>query len=300
MSSPRRFQALELVTQAAQRGTSATVLVEGEEDLSDAWLLGQMLRPFAQQISFHGRGSWVDVIRDLEHLLPYSPPDQVFAVLDRDFASDEEVETCYAPGYRGHLFRWRRYTIENYLLEPDWIAEFVDTVLETVPPKLATPESVEKLMLGWCARLAPQVAGNWVIADLTRETMRRNLRVEARQYFEALTDRDSTWVLAELTKKYGGWGATYPALFTPDALQSRFQDRFAKIMAKIQLLSGAHEVINGRMLLKAFQAELPSSLRAYVRKPLILEASKQVPEDIRVLFEERILPRWRRAREGQA
>jgi len=67
----------------------------------------------------------------------------------------------------------------------------------------------------------------------------------------------------------------------------------------LQTLSTAHQVISGKILVKALYAELPGGAKPgkeYVRNRLVRMTSKQVPDDIRVLVEERILPRWRRAR----
>lgn len=300
------FAALDLDLQAALRGTSAAVLVEGDGGASDSWLLMQLLRPLAGQVTFYGRGGRLNVVRDLGTILPHSPPEQIFAIVDRDFGDDEQVETCYAPDYGGHLFLWRRFTIENYLLEPAWIADAVEEFYmhapERIPKSLRTAEATERFLFDWCRRLTPQVAGSWVISGLTREATRRSLPVEGRQYFDDLTDRDAAWVLAELTRKYGGWSRMYPELFSVEALKSRFEERLERASAQVQSLSDAHKVVSGKTLMKALYVALPAGPKPgkeYIRNRLVRMASKQVPVDIRALVEERILPRWRRARARQ-
>ena len=55
--------------------------------------------------------------------------------------------------------------------------------------------------------------------------------------------------------------------------------------------------------MKALYAELPGGRKPAwgdVRNRLVKLASKQVPDDIRILVEERILPRWRRVRDSGA
>jgi len=170
---------------------------------------------------------------------------------------------------------------------------------ERIPETLRTAEATERFLLDWCRRLVPQITGNWVISDLTREAKRQGLLVEARRYFDDLTDRNSDWVLAELTRQYGGWSEAYPELFDVEALKARFAGRLETVLARVQILSDAHQVVSGKILMKALYAELPGGAkpnREHFRNRLVLMSSTQVPDDIRILVEERILPRWRRAR----
>jgi len=305
VTKPRRFQTLDEVVLSLKSGSACAVLVEGEEQASDAWILKSvLLSAVGEEITFHGRDGRERLLSELPDIFRQLPNDRVFAILDRDFLEDELVEPRYAPDYSGHLFIWRRFTVENYLLEPSWIteavAEFYLHEPERIPETLRTAEATEGFLLDWCRRLAPQVAGNRVISDLTRETVRRGLSsVEARRYFDDLTDRDPEWVLAELTQKYGGWSKAHPGLFSVEVLQARFEDRLEGVLARVQTPSGAHQVVSGKILMKALYARLPGGTKPgkeYVRNRLVRMASKQAPDDIRILVEGRILPRWRHAR----
>jgi len=304
VTRPRPLQTLDEVILALRNGSACAVLVEGEEQASDAWVLRSILKTVAEKVTFHGRDGREKLLSELPDILRQLPRDSVFAILDRDFLDDSLVEPRYAPNFFGHLFIWRRFTIENYLLDPGWVteavAEFYMHEPERIPEALRKDEATEKFLLDWCRRLAPQVAGNWVISDLIREAKRRSLSsVEARRYFDDLTDRDSAWVLTELTRKYGGWSGAYPELFDVEALKAHFGNRLEAVLARVQVLSSAHQVVSGKLLMKALYAELPSGAkpsREYVRNRLVRMASTQVPDDIRILVEERILPRWRHAR----
>ena len=306
MTFPARFTSALEVVQAIRNGPSCAVLVEGEEQASDAWVLRYVLKDsLSEEVTFHGRDGRSNLLKELPDFVARLPADKVSAIVDRDFTEPAIVERTYPPDYAGHLFYWRRYCIENYLLEPAWIAEAVEEFYmhepDRIPLSLRTAEAAEKFLLNLAQRLSPQIAGNWVIADLSRQTIQRGLTVEARQYFDDLTDRDATWVLLELSRNYGGWGGTHPDLFSAEALKTRFDNRLAIVAAKAQTLSGAHEVISGKTLLKALYIELPTGQKPgkdYLRNRLVRMASKQVPDDIRILVAERIVPRWRRAREG--
>jgi len=303
MTSPTRFTSVSEVAQVITSGSSCAILVEGEERASDAWMLSYILKStVSESVTFHGRDGRANLLTELPNFITRLPEGKVAAIVDRDFTEDETVERTYVPDYSGHLFYWRCSCIENYLLEPAWIAEAVEEFYmhepERIPATLRTTASIESFLLDWSRRLAPQIAGNWVISDLRSETVRLSLSVEARQHFDDLTNRVPVWVLAELTRNYGGWGTTHPELFNAEALKACLDDRLAKVLVKVQTLSNAHEVVSGKFLLRALYAELPTSHkpnRDYMRNRLVRMASKQVPDDIRVLVEERILPRWRAA-----
>jgi hypothetical protein len=303
MTFPTRFTSTAEVVQVISSGSSCAILVEGEEQDSDAWVLRQITkRTVSSEVTFFGRGSRRDVLAQLPTFVSSLPERKVAAIVDRDFTSDEIVEQTYAPDYSGHLFYWRRSCIENYLLEPAWIAEFAEVLPGQVSERLATPEAVGEFLLDWSERLAPQIAGNWVISDLTSMSEQRRLMVTARAYFQELTHRDSAWVLNELTRNYGGWSETVPEYFSPSSVQALFEDKLAQAQHKIQSLDDAHQVVSGKLLLKALHQELPTAFKPrtiYIRNRLAQMASKQVPDDIHVLVEERILPRWRAARQAQ-
>ncbi|MBI3764085.1 MAG: hypothetical protein HY260_19765 [Chloroflexi bacterium] len=306
MTRPRPLRTLDEVVQTLRSGSACSVLVEGEEQASDAWILKSiLLDTLGEEVTFHGRDGRERLLSELPGFLQQFPNDRIFAILDRDFLEDGLVERGYAPNYPGHLFVWRRFTIENYLLEPAGVAEAIEEFYmhqpERISEALRSAETVEQFLLGWCRRLAPQVAGSWVISDLNREARGRGLSVEARRYFEDLTQRDSAWVLAELIRHYDGWRMAHPDLFNEGAVKARFEDRLNRVSAKAQTLSGAHQVVSGKVIMKALYAELPEGPKPgkeYVRNRLVRLASKQVPEDIRILVEERIIPRWRRMRSG--
>ncbi|MEK7277855.1 MAG: DUF4435 domain-containing protein [Chloroflexota bacterium] len=302
MTNPTRSRSTLEVIQAIRDGSTCAILVEGEEKASDAWMLRHILKDkISQEITFHGRDGRSNLLAELPTFIDQLPTGKVAAIVDRDFTGDDEVERTYSTDYSGHVFYWRRYCIENYLLEPELVSRCVNMAHsqhpESVPPALSTTETVEKYLLEWCKRLAPQVAGNWSIHELTQETDKQGLNVEARSYFKDVTDRDSARVLSELTRKYAGWSKEYPTLFGENSLRSRFTGKLKQVNEKVETLSGAHQVVDGKRFLKpALNRLLPSSLRPYFFSLLAELASQDPPLDIRALVEERILPRWRRAR----
>ncbi len=271
MSSPGRFTSAVEVVANIRSGSACAILVEGEERGSDAWILSYILKErVGEEVVFYGRDGRINLLAELPYFVSQLRNGQLAAVLDRDFADEATVAQTRAPDYAGHLFYWQWSCIEKFLLE-------------------------------WAQRLAPQTTGNWVISDLTREAAPHGVSITARTYFNDLTQRDSAWVLARLSEHYGGWSHGLPELFSPEALNARFEDRWANVAAKINTRPSAHEVISGKLLLKTLYLEMPSGPkppREHVRNRLVRMASKQAPDDIRSLVEDHILPRWRRARAG--
>ncbi len=302
MTRPTRFTSALEVVQTIRNGAACAVLVEGEEQGSDAWILRYILKEvISQEITFHGRDGRANLLAELPEFASRLPNGKVAAVLDRDFTDEETVELTYAPDYSGHIFYWRRYCIENYLLEPAWIAEVVETFYmhqsDKVPETLRSVETIEKFLLDWSQRLAPQVAGNWTIWVLNSEVRRHNLPVKV-EPFDDLFERNPDWVLEKLVQFYGGWGGALPELFSPEAIQSRFNDTLNIVSAKIQALTSLQQVVSGKILVNAVHKELPAPkpTKDQIRNRLMQNASKQAPEDIRTLIIDRILPRWRQAR----
>lgn len=303
MTLPARFTSTLQVVQTIRNGAACAVLVEGEEQASDAWILSYILKSrVGQAVTFHGRDGRTKLLAELPGFVEMLPAGKVAAIVDRDFAEPDVVERTYASEYVGHLFFWRRFCIENYLLEPAWLAGVIEEFYlhqpARIPPTLQTTQAVEHFLLDWSRRLTTQVAGNWVVADIARAVAKQSLSIAARPYFDDLIERDVHWVLTQLLQHYGGWSSVYPELVGAEALTKHLEARLAEVQGKVQPLSGAHEVVSGKALLKAVYAALPAGPKPaweHVRNRLVQLASRQVPNDVRFIVEERILPRWRQA-----
>lgn len=155
------FTDLDELVVRLRAGRSRIVLVEGPERGGDAWILQMLLPEVADQVLFLGRGSWQAVQTDANRLetLLQEPISRIYTIRDRDFLPTEEVLPGYDPQFSGHHFVWRRYTIENYLLEPDIIWEAAEYLLSRIGRKpdsasgfsqFAAP-AIERPRAGRCA-----------------------------------------------------------------------------------------------------------------------------------------------------
>lgn len=305
MSRARTFQSRETVLQEIRRGGLCAILVEGEEQGGDAGLLKYILREVTTEVSFFGRDGRSKVLADLQEMIGQLPEQRLFAILDRDFESSEAVEQGFHPEYRGHIFFWRRFTIENYLLEPAWVIKAIKAFYVNeplgIPAALQTEEAVEQFLLEWAKRLLPQVAGNATKAKLLIEINRRGLQAWGPPDFKELWERDAVFVRSRLMAHYSAWERDAPDPFTPEAISKRYDEQLTAAQSAIGNLNEVHKWVSGKRLLEALYQQLPSQQhKAHLRNQLAVFASESVPADMRTLVIDRILSRWRRAREGQA
>lgn len=303
MSQERSFQRQEAVLEEIRRGGRCAIVVEGEEQKGDAALLQFILREVTTQVTFFGWDGRPGLLKEFKAMVEQLPTGSLWAIVDRDFESDATVELTYQSDYKGHEFFWRRFTIENYLLEPAWIAEAVHEfyALEPgrIPSSLKTEVAIEKFLLDWAGRLCYQIAGNATIADLKMECERRKVEVYGRTYFGEAYERDSSHVHTQLITHYSGGAELAPDLLSVDALSRRYDEKLQMLQECTQSLTNMHKFISGKLLLKALYQELPKGSKPqadHLLGKLATLASKLVPDDIRTLVVEHILPRWRSAR----
>jgi len=304
VSRARTFQNPALVVQEIRRGGLCAILVEGEEQASDAALLKFILREVTTEVAFFGRDGRSKVLADLQEMIGQVPADRLYAIVDRDFQSDEAVEQGCRPDYQGHIFFWRRFILENYLLEPVWVIKAVKAFYVNepggIPAALQTEEAVEQFLLEWAKQLLPQVAGNATKAKLLVEITRRGLQVWGPPDFKELWERDTEFVRSRLIAHYSAWEKDAPDLFAHEAISKRYDEQLTAAQSAVENLNEVHKWVSGKLLLETLYQQLPSQQhKAYLRNQLAVSASESIPSDMRTLVIDRILSRWRRAREGQ-
>jgi len=106
------------------------LFVEGEtDDALDAVALRMLLGPF--DVKVRAAGGCDNVIAAAKAfarmgVVPGFGSAECYAVMDRDHRGDDETERTWAGGpfaeRRTHLY-WRRHEFENYLLEPEFLAQ---------------------------------------------------------------------------------------------------------------------------------------------------------------------------------
>jgi hypothetical protein len=151
MKSPH-LQGGALLT-ACAAGQGAVVVVEGERRQDDEWFYGQWFGHLGPRISFFAQNGWERVVAAVAYLRAELPHHAVFGIVDGDFI-DPASETSLEPG----IHRLPRYTLENYLLEPEgWFRVAERVTRGTLPDGWRTVEDVERRIddaFGECLSLA--------------------------------------------------------------------------------------------------------------------------------------------------
>ena len=298
-SLPEPLDALVNATLAAA-GAGIVVYVEGE---SDDFILSQMIGGLQGQVTFMARGNRDRVERDLDSVVPNFPKNRLFAIVDRDFAEDADIEPCYQPTFTDYLYVLRRSCIENYLLEPKWIPDALDIWYSTEdrPSCVRNAEATTQCLLSWGNRLAPQVAGNWVIADLRDEFERQNVLVAARESFEELYERSPAFVLEKLKEHYTRQASD---LLTEHDIEGRFNNRLEVVQESTKSIESLHKYISGKLLFRALCLELPAVKSGKprwetFRSALVKLHREHLPEDVSSIVGH-MLNRWQQERERAA
>jgi hypothetical protein len=99
-------------------GKDIAIIVEGESYEDDPWFYGQWFNDL--EVVFHPQNGWPRVIEAVTELRRRCPNVPIYGIIDRDFTDDTTLDAEFA---ELGILRTPRYTLENYLLEPECWAE---------------------------------------------------------------------------------------------------------------------------------------------------------------------------------
>lgn len=143
--------------------SAVVVFVEGKDSNSDKRILDQLVAPFVPGVNFVAGGSCENVFaagtRANNLLEEASTNGDFFAVVDRDYRDDAEVEAL-VKRYKGRLFVWDCHEKENLFLDPSILhatLEFLGHITDG-----ETPESVRNSLKETAAALKDWIAADWV------------------------------------------------------------------------------------------------------------------------------------------
>jgi hypothetical protein len=207
-----------------------------------------------------------------------------YGLLDRDFTSEDEVHASREPGSRVAIMR--RYTIENYLLEPAIIAAAVR--------KLGTPTGAEiqvwpdesqaqQKIHAWAAELALYAAANSIISQW-RSTIMHDRQLGFLRYFGPLPPVSQAQVVESLRRRL-------VALTPADQIEAVLSTRYERIKVDLGEWEGLHRWSHGKVLLenylypRVFEALKLSQARL---RDLLIEAGRGcIPAEL-----EELAQRW--------
>ncbi len=111
-------------------GHGIAVIVEGQTYADDPFYYGQWFDARRSEISFFPQNGWRQVLRAVAELRERNLAIPVYGIIDRDFCEAHQLDADFAE--RG-ILRSHRFTLENYLLEPEAWAEVFRFIFRPMP-----------------------------------------------------------------------------------------------------------------------------------------------------------------------
>jgi hypothetical protein len=199
-----------------------------------------------------------------------------YGLLDRDFASEEDVAASREPGRR--LSIMRRYCIENYLLKPPIIATAVRGLADHAPDWL-DEDHIRHRLEEWANEVALYAAANSIISEW-RNRIQYDRELGFLHYFGPLPPIPRVEVVESLSRRLA-------ALTPADQIESLLDNRHAQVSADLAEWDGLHRWINGKVLLENYfypHIFQPAGLSQSRARDLLIEAGRhQVPAELQEL-----------------
>jgi hypothetical protein len=152
-------------------GLGAIVFVEGELITDDQRFFQKWFDSRAREIRFFAQNGWKQVAAAVAEVRAELHDRRVFGIVDRDLGAAPSLDALGRPVSSDGVFRTARYTLENYLLEPEGWAK----VLNTYSGRKGLPA-------GWDSTEAVQQRiSEAVDACLAASAMNRTVRDEERR-----------------------------------------------------------------------------------------------------------------------
>lgn len=249
--------------------SAVVVFVEGKEANSDKLILDRLVAPQFPGVNFIAGGSCENILsvgtRANQLLGEACTNGDFFAILDRDYRIDEEVEKIVQQ-YSGRLFMWNVHEIENIFLNPSVVYETLSFLGLTTAGD--SENSVYQQIHG-----SAQSLREWIAADWAAWECEKQLQTPARR-IGGKDPRGSLEKYAESLK------AKATSLGDVSQLESRFQEKLEQVD---RLLATRNWLLRlpGKQILRKFVEDIPSlDSEAYLRTAVgvILDRKLEVPE----------------------
>lgn len=148
-------------------GKGLSVIIEGVHNGDDEWVYSQWFGNLAHLITFYPQDGYSKVIDAVETLRIEREQRHVAGIIDRDFSTQLIVRSQYEPNYTTHIYRTDRYTLENYLLEPEgWYEIALLFWRNKLPKGWRSVEECRESINNIFKDYLPAAAYNWLVWDL--------------------------------------------------------------------------------------------------------------------------------------
>jgi hypothetical protein len=202
---------------------------------------------------------------------------------DRDFSTDEEVHASREADSR--VVITRRYTIENYLLEPATIAAAVKRLVSFIDdeeiPAWREEAFVQQKIQEWAEELALYAAANSIISEW-RNTITLDRELGFLQYLGPLPPIPYAQVVESLRRRLA-------ALTPAEQIEAVLDPRYDKVRTDLISWDGLQRWVHGKILLEGYLFprvfEPVGFSQARLRDLLIEVGREHIPSELRELHE---------------
>jgi hypothetical protein len=252
------------------------VLVEGD---GDRYVLREWFSELLSEVEFYDCGGISNLNKWLEELLSLGTLKRAYAITDRDFRPEAEVDDSYAEG--SHLFILRRYALENYLLEPRPLWEVLTLRHPPIRTDLPDEQAMENRLLEICRMLKSIAAANLAYFDENRIQYQSSGQTAKLEYFPVGHHHDRQIVIQQAAKQLQ---------CGEDDCDRRITEREEIIDRYLTSLGLAHQVIDGKRILHWVDHYHFKTSRDYLFRLLTERAGlRGLPDDIVKIVQDRIL-----------
>lgn len=226
------------------------VIVEGETELEDAWFYNTWFGYRAMDVTFFPQDGWEQVIAAVASLRINLGAKKVYGIIDRDF-----VDLVYDPFPADGVLRTHKYTLENYLLDPQCWFELAQLFTRRGPKSgWGTEAEVQAIIEALYQECIPLSSYNWTLCQT------RNLDYTA---FTGLPDKEKAY--AKHPKALAGWGdipvrlrGIQTQMGIPDDLGRLYTNRLTTLQALS--LADLEKVVTGKAVLTLLRERFPLRL----------------------------------------
>jgi hypothetical protein len=204
------------------------IYVEGDDDIN-------IFSRWFPRLQFKKAGGKDEVKSKVER------DDESYGLLDRDFATDDQVAASREPDSR--LIIMRRYCIENYLLEPTIIAAAGRTLVDH-PQDWLDEAYIRQRLEEWAGEVALYAAANSIISEW-RDRIQYDRELGFLRYFGPLPPIARAEVVESLRRRL-------VSLTRADQIETVLDARHAQVSADVAGWDGLHRWVNGKVLLEDY------------------------------------------------
>lgn len=161
------YLSLDQLLLRIRSGKGLAIVIEGIKNGDDEWVYSQWFGDLAHLVTFYPQDGYSRVYDAVDNLRKKSPLKLIAGIIDRDFATEIEVKSQYDADYSEHIYRTKRYTLENYLLEPEGWLEIASLFWRhKLPVGFRTLEECSQTIELAFKSFLPAAAYNWLVWDL--------------------------------------------------------------------------------------------------------------------------------------